>query len=251
MKISPMPAPIRGVCTLQTDMVSFTVFFELAGGSLSVHYTPCIEGENNNTKTTRTSSSCNDTIQPRRWPTMCTPLLLGRTDRCKQRGCPSGAPSLGFCGDRVQPDSPREWEGIGREKDISFCQRPAKSTHPLYCTSGFMRPLRKCCRLHRRLEWPWPFSEKKSAGHHYQKKKVLFKPLFFSFLRISPRICCGVFNGLSSFACPCIYVVHVYRLTWRCAALRSCIVVSMQPHNNGCECNGFIISFNKNTLRPS
>lgn len=41
-----MPAPIRGVCTLQTDMVSFTVLFELAGGSLFVHYTPCIEGDN-------------------------------------------------------------------------------------------------------------------------------------------------------------------------------------------------------------
>lgn len=110
---------------------------------------------------------------------MCKPLLLGRTGRCKHCGCPSGAPSLGFCGDRVQPDYPRVWERMGREKDISFCQRPAKSTHPLYCTSGFVRPLRKCCRLHRRLEWPWPFSEKKSAGHHYPKKKYYLNPFFF------------------------------------------------------------------------
>lgn len=203
-----MPAPIRGVCTLQTGMVSFTVLFELAGGSLSVHYTPCIEGENNKTKTTRTSSSCNDTIQPRRWPTMCTPLLLGRTDRCKQRGCPSGAPSLGFCGDRVQPDYPREC-GVGREEKriyLSAKGQPSLHTHStvlvVLCgrfesVAGYIGVLHGHGRL----------AKRRVLGIiTKKKKKVLFKTFFFPSFAFHHG-----YAAVSSTVCLRLHV-HVY--TW-------------------------------------
>lgn len=113
--------------------------------------------------------------------------------------------------------SARVWGGTGREKDISFCQRPAKSTHPLYCASGFMRPLRKCCRLHRRLVWPWPFSENKIACSSLPKKKYYLKPFFF----LPSHFTTDMLRCLQRFVfvCMSMYIRGAcLEVTWRCAA---------------------------------
>lgn len=138
---------------------------------------------------------------------MCTPLLLGRTDRCKQRGCPSGAPSLGFCGDRVQPDSPRECGRGWEEKRIYLSAKGQPSLHA-HCTvlvvlcgrfesvAGYIGVLNGHGRL----------AKRRVLGIITPKKKVLFKPFFFPSFAFHHG-----YAAVSSTVCLRLHV-HVY--TW-------------------------------------